>query len=129
MATEEGRGYLARMHDAISNDLNTPKVLAELHAVVRDDDLDDADRRVLLQAVESLLGLGLTSLTTDEVQRPAGDADDDLDTDAIDALVADRDRARADKDWGRADEIRDQLAELGVELLDGADGSTWRRRQ
>ncbi|WP_341251034.1 cysteine--tRNA ligase [Euzebya pacifica] len=129
IATEQGRGYLARMHDAISNDLNTPKVLAELHAVVRDDDLDDADRRVLLQAVESLLGLGLTSLTTDEVQRPAGDADDDLDTDAIDALVADRDRARADKDWGRADEIRDQLAELGVELLDGADGSTWRRRQ
>ena len=51
-----------------------------------------------------------------------GDGDD-----AIDALIAERNAARANKDFARADEIRDQLAAKGIVLEDGAGGSTWRR--
>ena len=45
----------------------------------------------------------------------------------IDALVAGRGRARAEKNWAEADRIRDALAERGIEILDAKDGSRWRR--
>ena len=47
--------------------------------------------------------------------------------DAIETLIEERNQARAGKDFARADEIRDQLAEQGIILEDGADGTTWRR--
>jgi cysteinyl-tRNA synthetase len=46
----------------------------------------------------------------------------------IDARLADRDQARADKDWARADSIREELDVLGVIVMDGPAGSTWRAR-
>jgi cysteinyl-tRNA synthetase len=45
---------------------------------------------------------------------------------AIEAKIAERAEARANKDWARGDAVRDELAALGVELLDTADGTTWR---
>ena len=52
---------------------------------------------------------------------------DDLDEAAIEALIAERLQARADKDFATSDRIRDELAEQGVVLEDGAEGTTWRR--
>jgi cysteinyl-tRNA synthetase len=49
-----------------------------------------------------------------------------VDEQEIDQLIAARKQARADKDWARADEIRDQLAAMKVVVEDGADGSGWR---
>jgi cysteinyl-tRNA synthetase len=51
--------------------------------------------------------------------------DDDAE---IEALVAQRDEARAARDFARADALRDQLSERGVELLDTPQGTRWRRR-
>lgn len=45
----------------------------------------------------------------------------------IDGLVAERNQARADKNWARADEIRDQLTEMGIVLEDAAGKTSWRR--
>lgn len=53
-------------------------------------------------------------------------ATEELDSAAIDKLVAERDEARANKDWGRADEIRDQLSALNVVVEDKAGKSSWR---
>ncbi len=50
-----------------------------------------------------------------------------LDDAAIEALIEERNAARADKDFTRADEIRDDLASQGVLLEDGAQGTTWKR--
>ena len=50
-----------------------------------------------------------------------------LDDDEIDSLIAERDKARENKDFARADEIRDELAKNGVLLEDGAGGTTWKR--
>jgi cysteinyl-tRNA synthetase len=46
----------------------------------------------------------------------------------IAALVAERDAARAARDFARADALRDQLSQRGIELLDGPEGTRWRRR-
>lgn len=50
-----------------------------------------------------------------------------LSDDAIDALIAERGDAKANKDYARADEIRLQLKEAGIELEDSSAGTTWRR--
>jgi len=50
-----------------------------------------------------------------------------LTADAIDALIVERADAKKSKNFGRADEIRDQLTEAGVVLEDSAGGTTWRR--
>ena len=50
----------------------------------------------------------------------------EVDEQEIDQLIAARKQARADQDWARADEIRDQLAAMKVVVEDGANGSDWR---
>jgi len=47
--------------------------------------------------------------------------------DEIETLIARRNEARAARDFGTADAIRDQLAAAGVTIEDGPDGTTWRR--
>ena len=49
-----------------------------------------------------------------------------LDPAAIEAMIADREEARQNKDWARGDAIRDDLLAKGVELKDGPDGTTWK---
>jgi cysteinyl-tRNA synthetase len=51
-----------------------------------------------------------------------------LDETAIAALIAERQAARRNRDFARADQIRDQLAAQGVELLDSKDGTSWKMK-
>jgi cysteinyl-tRNA synthetase len=44
----------------------------------------------------------------------------------VEVLLAERENARKAKDWGRADDIRDELAKMGVVVEDGPNGATWR---
>ena len=44
----------------------------------------------------------------------------------VEELLVERETARAEKDWRRADEIRDELTGMGVVVEDGPDGQTWR---
>jgi cysteinyl-tRNA synthetase len=50
-----------------------------------------------------------------------------LDEVAIQALIDERTQARKDKNFARSDEIRDELASQGIELLDSREGTTWTR--
>ena len=73
-------------------------------------------------------GRELGILQQDPVAWAKGSADSEgTDDAAIDALVAERVAARAAKDFKRADEVRDQLLALGIQIMDGANGTLWRR--
>jgi len=61
-----------------------------------------------------------------EQQNLAGLADLGMEVAQIEAAIAERLQARQDKDFARSDEIRDELAEKGVLLLDGAVGTVWK---
>ena len=113
--------------DALHDDLNTPQALAEMAALARQANKassasDRADIKAQLLACGALLGL----LQQDPANWFAGDTSDDEAGD-IDALVAQRQQARADKDFATADRIRDELAARGIVIEDGADGVRWRR--
>jgi len=92
--------------EALADDLNTPKVFAALSALANAGDVG------ALRASLAFIGVGPAVVAVDP---------------EIDALVAARTAARARKDFGESDRLRDALAARGVVLEDGPTGTSWRR--
>ena len=110
--------YLERFHSAIRDDLTAPRAMAVVWEVARSKDLPAADRRDLLIEFDRTLGLDL-----DRAVPP----DDESGSDArIDALVAERQRAREAKDFTTADRIRNELSAGGIAVIDTPEGPRWR---
>jgi len=111
---------------AMREDLNTPRALAAvLEGVgrVHDRDLTIPEARAaksFLDRVNALLGIVHmeTTVHDKEVVDPLAER--------VEGLIAERAEARRSRDFARADEIRDELVEMGVEVLDSAGGTTWR---
>ncbi|MCH9782546.1 MAG: cysteine--tRNA ligase, partial [Gammaproteobacteria bacterium] len=78
-----------------------------------------------LQAAAQLLGLLEADPSAWFQDKKAGD--DGLDNATIDGLVAERTQAKKDKNFARADEIRDQLKDAGIQLEDTREGTRWTR--
>jgi len=116
----------AAFDEAMSDDLNTPKALAELFALAkRANTTELADEQIKLKAAMLQAGAWLGLLQQDPEIWFTGDGNDDL-ANEIERLIAERAQAKADKNWARADEIRDQLVRMKVVLEDSANGTTWR---
>lgn len=111
---------------ALEDDLNTPAALAALHGLAgRVHATTDPGRRAELAAALRQAGAFLGLLGQDAAawgQAGAGDVA------RIEAIIAERDRARARRDWARADALRDELTALGVEVEDAEGESRWRVR-
>ncbi|MFC3078817.1 cysteine--tRNA ligase [Phenylobacterium terrae] len=120
---EPSHAFLAALHD----DLNTPQAFAELFALASELETGDPDRRA--RAKGQLLAAGALAgfLQADPEAWFQGGADPALKA-RVEALIAARAAARAAKDWPEADRIRDELAALNVEVMDGPAGATWRVR-
>ncbi len=106
---------------ALCDDLNTPQALAEL-STLADRARQDGDTAAKTALLAGGRALGLLQQSPEDWFRQGGD---DIDTAAVETLIAERRQARADKDWARADAIRDQLAGMGVAIEDGAQGTRW----
>jgi cysteinyl-tRNA synthetase len=107
----------ARFREAIGDDLNAPRALAVIWEAVRSDKIGGREKRDLLSEGDAVLALGLA----DAREAPAeSDAE-------LDALVRERDEARAAKNWKRADEIRNLFRDRGILIEDSPQGSRWRR--
>ena len=117
--------YLAQLDAAVSDDLNTARVLPVLDAMLADKAIAPQDRIAALAAFDAVLGLDLARLTRADLRvRPATAT---IDADAIATRLAERKEARAAKDFERSDAIRDALVAAGVEVMDGDPlGWDWR---
>ncbi len=109
-----------RFREALRDDLNAPRAVAVVWEVARSADLTPAERWALLADFDAVLGLDLANAVPRAALRESDPR--------IDALVAEREEARARKDFATADRIRDELAAEGILLEDTPDGARWRRR-
>jgi len=122
-------GDYGPVEEALKDDLNTPQALAVLHealSALNKADGDAAVRKGELLAGAQYLGL-LYQDPEDWFKWQPPKAGGGIDDGAIEALIEERTRARKAKDFAASDRIRDELAEQGVLLEDGPEGTTWRR--
>jgi cysteinyl-tRNA synthetase len=115
----------AAVLEALADDLNTPQALAELSALAGEANKAPPSRWPRLKGELLAAGRMLGLLAADPAAWARGP---EADAARIDAAVAARLAARKARDFAEADRIRDALAAEGVEIMDGPDGSTWRRR-
>jgi cysteinyl-tRNA synthetase len=107
----------ARFRNAVADDLAMPRAVVVLNEVVGSD-LPPGERYALLASWDRVLGLDL--------ERGAREGFEP--TPAMLDLVAERDAARAERDYERSDELRDRLQAMGLEVMDTPDGTTIRPR-
>ncbi len=118
-----GKAWLEKLDDSLSDDLNTAQALAHLNELVADKRLKADDVLKLVALYDLVLGLQLFSMDAEQLAiRPKQTA---IDEKAIKKLLIARKSARSAKDFARSDEIRDELKEKGVAIMDGPEGTTW----
>jgi cysteinyl-tRNA synthetase len=119
--------YPKAVMEALCDDLNTPRALAAMHGLADEvHRAGDPQERSARQR-DLLAGgwlLGLLSHTVDEHFQGGSR----VDAAEIDALIEARNQARRDRDFARADAIRDELAARGIELEDSREGTRWKVR-
>jgi len=110
---EAAKGFDARFREEIANDLHMPGAVAVVNELASSADIPDPEKAALLASWDQVLGIdvGREARTTWEP------------TAAMRELMAQRDAARAAKDYATSDRLRDELAALGVEVMDTADGT------
>jgi cysteinyl-tRNA synthetase len=113
-----------QFHKAMNDDFNSPAAIASLFDLARSINRArdaGAGQEELERGRTALIELaGVLGLDLERDDSSAGDA-----APFIDLLVQVRDRLRAEKQWALSDLIRDQLAERGITIADGSQGSTW----
>ncbi len=106
--------YLTKFEDAINDDLNMPQALAVLWDFVR-----DKDAKGKLKTIEEMEKVFALDLLVEEEKVKVSDK--------ITKLIDEREQARKDKDFAKADKIRDKLKEKGIILEDTKDGVRWKK--
>ena len=106
----------------MNDDLNVPRALAAVFTLRSQVNEGKLGRETATDALRFLDGVN-DVLGVIRTEREAGEDDAE-----IDALIAARKQARADKDWAESDRIRDELDARGILVEDGASGTTWRRK-
>ena len=121
-------GYLARFEAAMDDDFNTPEAFSVLFDLAKNlnkagSELEKSHLAGVLVKLGAIMGL----LQLEPATYLQGTTDHNSDVAQIEALIEQRNTARKNKDWAKADEARDQLQALNIVLEDGPQGTTWRR--
>ncbi|OCX15232.1 cysteine--tRNA ligase [Stutzerimonas xanthomarina] len=129
VAAAGGESFVERFGVAMDDDFNSPEACAVLFDMAREiNRLREADPQAaaaLAARLKELAGvLGVLQMSPDAFLQ-AG-AEGKVDAAEVEALIAARLQARAEKNWAESDRIRDQLTAMGVVLEDGKGGTTWR---
>jgi len=112
---------LASFRTAIEDDLSTPRAIAELWGVLREQGVPAADALGAAFDMDRVLGLGLEELERVSI----APVDAALDAE-VQALIAERADAKKNRDFAKADAIRNDLKARGIILEDGSGGTIWK---
>lgn len=125
----ENERYLFAFESAMDDNFNTPKALAAVFDFIRDfnkflnknsnvsgEDLESA-KKFLTSTLTDVLGIVLNQKS---------DSQNSKEAELIELLIELRTKAKADKNYSLADEIRNRLKDIGIELADGKEGTTYK---
>ena len=101
--------------DEISNDLNTANGLTVLYSLLKDNEVNDYTKLALVKDFDKVLGLDLIKEKSEVVHH-----------DYIINKIEERKVAKLNKDYALADDIRNELLKLGVQLIDTKEGTTYK---
>lgn len=115
--------YRERFHKLINDDINTPQAVALAWELIKDEDMDSADKRATLMDMDRVLGLSLDN-PSEELQTLLASEEVPLEKlpYEIKELIGERERARAEKDWKRSDALRDDIRTHGFDIKDTDGG-------
>ncbi len=132
---EKAKERLDAFRAALEKDLNTPVALSELQAAVKDGlsgEIPAVQALKLIEEMDSVLGLDIIAEAEKRLNanQQAGDGGSAPlsaeDVSRIEALIEERAAAKKEKNWARADEIRQKLSDEGVLLEDRPGGTVWK---
>lgn len=112
--------YKEKFKAQISDDLNIANAFTVLNEVIKDNNLNNKEKSMLIEDFDKVLSLNLIEI---EEVIPSN-----IDVELVDRLLKERNEARKEKNFKRADEIRNELAAMNIEILDSKEGSTWKVR-
>ncbi|ERI93445.1 cysteine--tRNA ligase [Clostridiales bacterium oral taxon 876 str. F0540] len=115
------KSYQAKFADQISDDLNIANAFTILSEVIKDEALNNSDKVYLIEDFDRVFSLNLTEInnTNENVS---------VDETYINNLIQERNQARKEKNWARADEIRNILLDQNIELIDSKEGTAWKTK-
>jgi len=114
--------YKEKFIEAINDDLNTSKALAVVWDILKDNEIANNDRRATIEDFDRVLGLSLQNLVKAEDQKRLNIPED------IQEMATKREKAREDKDFIKADALREFIEEAGYEVIDTDSGPLLRRK-
>lgn len=125
-----GENYVEAFGQAMDDDFNTPNAISVLFEMAREINKLKLEDKILADQLAARLRqlaaiLGLLQQDPQSFLQ-AGSANDEVEK--IEALIKQRNNARAIKDWATADSARNKLTAMGIILEDGANGTTWRKQ-
>lgn len=113
--------YKHKFAKEIGNDLNIPNAFTVLSEAIKDNVLTKAEKIYLIKDFDKVLSLELI-----EDHKQNENFKDDGNEEWIQKFIDERNEARKNKNWGRADEIRKLLLEKSIELVDTKEGTAWK---
>lgn len=117
--SEKSRGYIELFNEHVGKDLNAPRGLADLWQVIKDQLIPEQEKLYIIMQMDSVFGLSLLDFKNDVL---------DNDSKEVDSLISERTVARENRNFARADEIRDILQKMGIVIKDTPEGTTWRKK-
>ncbi len=139
LAREQKDPFLEEFVQVMDDDLNTAAAIAAMFEKVKamnklmDSYGDKPDEGILKQLVNdrhllfsAAAILGILEESPEDFFKKLSTYSESIDADEVEKMIEERTKARADKDWAKADAIRDRLQDMGIVLEDGPNSTTWR---
>ena len=124
---KQGTNPSSSIIEALCDDLNTPEALGRFNILVNSlNDAPESEQGIILSKIKS--SAQLLGILQEDPDKWLGYKANNIGMDdaLINSLIEERNKCRSEKDFKRADEIRDELKKNGIEIEDSSQGTTWR---
>lgn len=114
--------YKGKFAEQISDDLNMPNAFTILSEVIKNSELNNKEKQYLIEDFDKVLSL---NLLVEGCKKNTVSIDEEY----INRLIDERNQARRNRNWAKADEIRNELSRINIDIVDSKEGTTWKVKE